>query len=95
MAYYLYMTRIMTDLNNCYGFDNTTEAANKTDFDTNYKTSTTQVDDLENQETTFLIKLTYSQFKAKIDGTNILWADVKLEIANNFYDLYLLTNGPV
>ena len=95
MAYYLYMTRIMTDTNNCYGFDNTAEAANKTDFDTNYKANCLLVDDLENMETTFTVTLTYAQFKAKIDGTNILWTDVKLEIANNHYDLYLLTNGPV
>jgi hypothetical protein len=89
------MARIMTDTTNCYGFDNTAEAANKTDFDTNYKASCIQVDDLENQESTFIVRLTYAQFKVKIDGTNILWTDVKLEIATNHYDLYLLTNGPV
>lgn len=95
MTNYLYMARIMTNTDNCYGFDNAQEALDKTNFDNNYKASCIEVDDLENSETTFLVKLTYEEFKAKIDGTNILWTDVKLEIAGNFYDLYLLTNNPV
>ena len=96
MVSYLYMARIMLDTTNSYGFNNSAEAANKTDFETNYKSQTVPVSDLENAETTFTIVLTYAEFKAKIDGVNILWSDVKLETNDNlWYDLYLLTETPI
>jgi len=85
----------MTNLTDCYGFNNSQELANKTDFDTNYKSGCVQVNDLENMETTFTVLLTYTEFKVKIDGTNIKWTDVKLEIDTNHYDLYLLTTESI
>jgi len=95
MTLYLYMARIMTDTSNAFGFNNTQEAADKLDFETNFKSQTLAVDDLENMETTFITRLSYTQFKAKIDGVNILWTDVKLETTAIFYDLYLLTTSPI
>jgi len=92
---YLYKHRMMTDLTNCYGFDNTQENADKTDFEANYKASTLAVDDLELQENVSIIDKTYSEFKVLVDGSVITWADVKLEIGTNFYDLYLVTDNPV
>ena len=89
---YLYKHRIMTNLDNCFGFDNTQEAADKSDFETNYKASCYVVSDLEMLDTVFLIEKTYAQFKAMITG-DITWAMVKLEIATNHYDLYLLSGS--
>lgn len=95
MADYLYRNRIMTDLTNCYGFDNSAEAANKSDFETNYKSSTYPVADLELMDTVFLVDKTYTQFKALVDGQTITWGDVKLETGTNFYDLYIITDTPL
>lgn len=92
MANYLYKHRIMTDLTNCFGFNASQEASDKSDFDTNYKSSTIKVDDLELLDTVFIIEKSYADFKTLIDGTTITWGDVKREDGWNFYDLYLITD---
>ena len=95
MADYLYKHRIMTDLTDCFGFNATDEAAHKSDFNTNHKAGCYVVDDLETMATVFLIDKTYAEFEALIDGNTITWGDVKLEIGQNFYDLYILTDTPL
>jgi hypothetical protein len=85
----------MTDLTNCIGFNNSQEASDKSDFETNYKAGCYKVDDLETMATVFLVDKTYAEFKALIDGSVITWGDVKLETRQNFYDLYLLTDAPL
>ena len=92
MAGYLYKTSILTDSSESYGFNNAQEAANKTDFDTNFKALCLVVGAVEINETSFIIEKTYTQFKALIDGTIITWADVKLAINGSFYYLFLLTD---
>jgi hypothetical protein len=95
MVYYLYMTRIWFDTSSTVGFDNAAEAANTTDFETNFKSLAYPVSDMENQATVFIMNKTYAQFKALVDGVNILWSDVKCETNTKHYDLYLLTPGPL
>ena len=95
MADYLYMTRIWFNTADTVGFDNSAEAANTTDFETNYKANTYPVSDMEMMTTVFIIYKTYAQFKALIDDVNILWSDVKCETNTRHYDLYLLTTGPL
>lgn len=95
MANYLYRHKIMTDLTNCYGFDATQEAADKTDFETNHKSSCYEVDALELLDTAFVVDKTFDEFDALIDGTNIVWGDVKYETSPNSYSLYLLSENPL
>ena len=95
MVDYLYVTRIWFSTADSVGFDEAAEAANTTDFETNYKASTYPVSNMETQATVFIINKTYAQFKALIDGVNILWSDVKCETNTKHYDLYLLTPGPL
>jgi len=95
MADYLYKHRIMTNLTDCIGFNEPQEASDKSDFETNHKSNCYEIDDLETMATVFVIDKTYSEFKALIDGNTITWNDVKVEIGLNFYDLYLLTDGPL
>ena len=92
MANYLYKAKILIDTTNAYGFNNSAEASNKSDFDTNFKALCYPVSDLELMSDVFIIEKTYAQFKALIDGAVITWADIKLETAEYFYDLYLLTD---
>lgn len=94
MVTYLYSHRIWTNTTSVIGANNAQEALDKTDFETNYKSSTLACDDLELMDTTVMITKTYSQFKALITG-DIAWADVKCETGTNFYDLYLLTESPI
>lgn len=95
MAEYLYHTYILKDPTDTIGYDAVTEAANKADFDTNYKAQTVKITDIISGATTFDIVKTYAQFKALIDGVNILWTDVKFANEDKFYDIYLLTNEPL
>lgn len=95
MVEYLYRARIWTDTTNVLGVDPSVEAANKIDFEANYKASTVAVTDLEVMGTTFLIEKTYANFKPLIDGTNIKWTDIKCETAAIYYDLYLITTEPI
>lgn len=64
--------------------------ADKTDFETNFKSQAKQVDSLIIAETTFEVNKTYAQFKAIIDGVTITWADVKYTETEGGYRLYLL-----
>jgi hypothetical protein len=93
MTSYLYKTRIWKDTTNVIGVDPAVEAANKTDFETNYKSSAIGVSSIEIAETTFITDLTYTEFKAKITG-DITWGDVKYS-ENSRYDLYIITNSPI
>jgi hypothetical protein len=95
MVDYLYKARIWKDTTNVVEVNPTTELANKTEFETNYKSSTISINNLELMGTTFVILKTYTDFKVLIDGINILWTDVKCENGGNFYDLYLLTTSTI
>ena len=88
---YVYKAQIMTDLTNAYGFNNSQEATDKTDFETNFKAQTVAVSGVEIMENSAIINKTYTQFKALITG-DITWADVKTVTVLNRYDLYLITD---
>ncbi len=91
MADYLYKTRIWFDTTDVIGVDVEKEAADTLDFETNYKANCYPVNDLELMETYFLVDWTYDQLKQKITDTGLDWTDVKLETADKFYDLYVLS----
>jgi len=63
--------------------------ADRTDFETNFKATALKVDNVLISETTFVLELTYAQFKAKIIAP-ILWSDVK-HIEDEAYRLNLLS----
>jgi len=95
MAEYLYHTYIYHTTTDVIGVDPVVEAAKVADFDTNYKSQCILVSDIIPAATTFDINLGYLEFKAKVDGVNILWTDIKYANEEKVYDLYLITNAPI
>lgn len=73
--------------------------ADKTDFETNYKTTAKEFSSITVSDTVFTLELTYTNFKALIDGINITWADVRyiIKTTNNIlrYELHFITNNPL
>ena len=91
---YLYITEIFTNTNNIVGFDITQNNLDKTDFETNYKSSCVTVNSLSMAGTTVRLDKTYTQFKALITG-DLTWADVKLIVGTNRYEIFLITDSPL
>jgi hypothetical protein len=95
MAEYLYHAYVYYDTSNVIGANNSQEATNTTDFETNYKSQATEVEDISPGATMFDIVKTYTEFKALISSP-ITWADVKYaDEDDRVYDLYLLTSEPL
>jgi len=95
MAEYMYHCYVYHTTTDVVGIDPVAEAANTLDFETNYKSQTVEVNDIIPATTTFEIIKTYTDFKALIDGVNILWTDVKHANEGKAYDIYLITDAPV
>ena len=94
MAQYLYHTYVYHDQTDVLGIDSEEEATNATDFETNYKSQCTEIDDIVPGETMFEILKTYTQFKAMITG-DYSWSDVRYADEDKAYDIYLLTSTPI
>ena len=77
------------------GVADNSHAADKADFEANYKSLATKVTSVILAETTFEIDKTYAQFKALIDGTAYTWADVRYVDDNAKYGMVLLTDNPI
>lgn len=90
MANYLHKSALFKVTDNVASIDIAQNNADKTDFETNFKSQAKQVDSLIIAETTFEVNKTYAQFKAIIDGVTITWADVKYTETEGGYRLYLL-----
>ena len=90
MANYLHKSALFKITDNVASIDIAQNDADKTDFETNFKTQAKQVDSLIIAETTFEVNKTYAQFKAIVDGVTITWADVKYTETEGGYRLYLL-----
>jgi len=95
MADYLYHTYIYHKTTDVLGIVPADEAAKVLDFETNYKTPASKIDDITIQTTTFETLKTYEQFKALVDGVTITWGDVKYAKEEKAYDIYLLTDSPL
>ena len=91
---YIYRASIFFDTTNVIGVNVSTEAANTTDFETNYKSSCVEVNELQLLTNSFIIYKTYTEFKALITA-EIDWTDVKLIIRDKDYCLYLITEDPL
>lgn len=89
---YIYLTSIFFDTEKVLGINPTTEQANTTDFETNYKNSTFKIDGLQISETAVLINKTYTEFKALITG-DITWSLVKCLTKDKNYELYIITDN--
>ena len=63
------------------------------DFENNHKANALEVDEVLLSETTFVITIDYATFVTHIDGTVIVWADVKYKDDTNIYELNLLSNN--
>jgi|WetSurSiteA1Bulk_404760.scaffolds.fasta_scaffold54127_2 hypothetical protein len=95
MAEYLYHAYVYHNTANVIGANNSQEATNTTDFETNYKSIATEVEDVKPGATMFDIVKSYTDFKALIVNP-ITWADVKYANEDGkVYDLYLLTGEPL
>lgn len=95
MSDYLYHSYIYHKTNDVIGIVPADEVAKVLDFETNYKAQAVSADDLLVNATTFETDKTYTQFKGLIDGTTILWSDVKFVKRDKVYDLYLVTDSPL
>ena len=71
----------------------------KTDFETNYKTTAKEFSSMTVSDIAFTLELTYTNFKALIDGITITWADVRYIIKTidslKRYELHFITNNPL
>jgi len=76
------------------GLDTTQNALDKTDFETNHKSTAIKVDALTILETTFRIDKTYTQFDALITG-DYTWADVKFIDDGQKYTMYIISSSPL
>lgn len=94
MADYMYHTYIYHDTSNVLGVVPATEAANNTDFTTNYQSQCLLVDDIQSAATTFEIIKTWSQFKALV-ASPYTWSDVKYSHEGDAWDIYLITSSPI
>jgi len=85
---YLHRTTIYKNISNVIGapVDND---VNKTDFETNHKSSVVPISAIELFETTFLVDKTYAGFEALLTG-DISWTDVKMIDNEDEYILNLL-----
>jgi hypothetical protein len=95
MADYLYHTYMYHKTGDVIGIVPVEEAAKVTDFETNYKNTAINTDELLINATTFEIDKNYTQFKGLIDGATITWGDVKFVKRDKVYDLYLVTDSPL
>jgi hypothetical protein len=94
MAEYLYHAYVYHDTQDVLGVNVSQEAANTTDFETNYKAQAIEVDDITPGATTFDIVKSYADFKTLISSP-ITWSDVRYAKEEHAYDLYLLTSSPI
>jgi len=90
---YLYRTILHKDLQNVFS-PPPTNNADKTDFETNYKSQATMVGDIVIAQTTFMSELSYASFKAKVVSP-LGWVDVKYLDGIQRYVLNLLTENPL
>jgi len=94
MVQYLYRHNILINTENSFGFNASTEASDKTNFETNFKASAVPISSLELGESVFAIEKNYTDFKSLITSP-ITWADVRYETLAYFYILYLLSDNPL
>jgi len=89
-SHYIYSTIIFHDTSNVVGIDVTQNDLDVTDFETNNQSSVSTISSLVISETAFIIKLSYTDFDGKIDGTIVKWTDVKLIDNGQSYELILV-----
>ena len=89
---YLYQTTLFIDTTNTYGFP-VTNSADKTDWETNFKSQALLINKIEIAETVFIVDKTFTQFKALI-ASPVLWSDVKY-VESGRYNIYLLSENPL
>jgi hypothetical protein len=87
---YIYKSTIFKTTDNVYGINVTQNNADKADFEANFKASAVPVDQIDIAETAFIVIKTYTDFKALINGTTILWSDVKY-LEDGVYELNLIS----
>ena len=90
MANYLHKSALFKVTDNVASIDAAQNNADKSDFESNFKSQAKNIDSLIIAETTFEINKTYAEFKAIVDGVTITWADVKYTETEGGYRLYLL-----
>ena len=90
---YLYRKTIHKDTSEILGVNESQNASDKSDFEATYKSQATPISELVLMETTFRVDRTWAQFKALIDGTIRVWADVKYIEGDNEYTINLMTEN--
>ena len=91
---YLYRT-ILYKQPAALGLPNNSHAADIADFEASYKAQATRVNEMVLAETTFVVDLSYSAFKEKVDGITVTWADIKYTEDGAKYWLNVLTSNPI
>jgi len=89
MPNYLYHTVIFKDMTSVYGVNSSQNATDKTDFETNRKSTAVGISSITTLETTIGFEKTYVQFSALVSS----WADVNYIEESNHYDIYLLSGS--
>ena len=67
-----------------------TDDTDRSDFETNFKATAVEINDIEYADTVFIVQKTYTQFKALIVSP-LVWSDVKYENAHSRYILSILS----
>jgi hypothetical protein len=91
---YLYKTVLFKDTTNVVPvpIDNTVDLA---DFEGNHKAYCQMIDEVVLAGVTFSTWEIYTAFDGYVDGSVIVWADVKCIETDKTYELNLLTNNPL
>ena len=90
MANYLHKSALFKNTDNVASIDAVQNDADKTDFESNFKSQAKNIDTLIIAETTFEVNKTYAEFKSIVDGVTVTWADVKYTETEGGYRLYIL-----
>lgn len=90
---YIYSTELFHNTTNATGVP-ASNAADLATFNTaGNKSSAMLVDDVEIAETTFEVSETFSEFSAHIDGSSVLWSNVKYTDNGTVYTLFLVSEN--
>lgn len=92
MADYLYKTTLYYETDNVIGINVSQNDTDLADWHNNYEAQAQQVTNIVISQTTFETEMSWTDFKALIDGVNITWADVKYYEDNNRDIIALIKN---
>lgn len=91
MEHYLYKSYIFKNPEHINGADIILESSNRDDFLLNYQSLILMIENIELRSNTFIIELSYTDFKEKINSSNISWTTIGCQDDGWKYILYVIS----